>query len=163
MKKYGVDGIGKGADRKLIKEQLLDAFRKEIFDTSVMMVGPQVFYDNYEASEKDRNKLNNILKNCNNKWKSLCKEFAKYRETCDLIYDDDLMVYMNDRDEALKKKDSTEYYEDLDVEEDPDIEDGSIIVERDENGKAIAGRYPMNTSGEQQATDVGDGEATVDE
>lgn len=130
MQKYAIDGIGHGADREMIKNQLLDAFRREIFDTAVMMVGPQVFSDSYEATEKDRNKLNNILKNANKKWQSLCKEFAKYRETEKLIYPEDLMKYMNDRNDVLGEKDDVEYVNDEDIEgnetEEESDESGSV-------------------------------------
>ena len=118
MKKYAIDGIAKGADRQMVRTQMLDAFRREIFDTAVMMVGPQVFSDSYEASEKDKTKLNNILINANKKWKSLCKEFAKYKETEKLIYEEDLMKYMNDRDEFLQEKETTEYVTEEDIEHD---------------------------------------------
>jgi hypothetical protein len=117
MQKYAIDGIGKGADREMIREQLLDAFRKEIFDTAMIMVNPMVFANDYEVTEKDRLKLDNIIKNANNKWKSLCKEFSKYKETCNLIYEDDLMKHLDDRNEELKKKESVEYYTDEEFEE----------------------------------------------
>lgn len=116
MQKYAIDGIGKGADKNLVKEQLLDAFRRETFDTAIMMVGPSVFSDSYEPTEKDRNKLNNVIKNVNRKWKSLCKEFAKYRETENLIFEDDYAKYMSDRDEALREKSTTEYVTEEDID-----------------------------------------------
>ena len=36
FQKYAVNGIGKGADRWMIKRQLIDAFRKEIFGLVAM-------------------------------------------------------------------------------------------------------------------------------
>lgn len=97
MKKYAVDGIGKGADRWQVKRQMLDEFRREIFNQAVFRVGAKVFSDSWEGDDEDRRKLENILDNANKKWKSLCREFAKYRETCGLLEEKDLQEYLNER------------------------------------------------------------------
>lgn len=123
--KYAIEGLVKnGASKTAVKEQLLDAFRRETFNTASIMVGSQVFNDKYEASDKDKQKLNNILKNTNKKWKSLVKEFAKFKETCGFLTEDDFMKYMNDRTEYLTKANNTEYVSDEDIAKE-ETKDGS--------------------------------------
>ena len=97
MKKYAVDGIGKGADRWQVKRDILDEFRREIFNLSVMRLGPEIFSNEWQGTDEDRKKLENILDNARKKWKSLCKEFAKYKETSDLLYENDLQEYLEGR------------------------------------------------------------------
>lgn len=97
MKKYAVDGIGKGADRWQVKRDMLDEFRREIFNLSVSKLGPKIFSNEWEGSDEDRKILENILNNAKKKWKSLCKEFAKYRETSGLIEEKDLQEYLEGR------------------------------------------------------------------
>ena len=109
MKKYAVDGIGKGADRWQIKRQMLDEFRREIFNLSVFRVGAKVFSDEWEGDDEDRRKLENIIDNANKKWRSICKEFEKYKETCGLLKETDLQDYLNDR---MNLVDETEENED---------------------------------------------------
>ena len=93
----------------------------------MMMVDPQIFMEGRAVTDKEREKLDNIVKNVNKKWKSLCKQFAKYRETCNLIDEEDLMKYMNDRNEALQANEGAEYYTDEEFDEmTGDTEDGEL-------------------------------------
>lgn len=97
MKKYAVDGIGKGADKWAVRRQMLDEFRKEIFNLAMCMVGPEVFSDEYVGTDKERKKLENIIDNANKKWRSLCREFEKYRETSGILKETDLQDYLEER------------------------------------------------------------------
>ena len=103
MQKYGADGIGKGADRWMIRRQMLDAMRKEIFDLAVFRIGPQVFNDEYQPSEKEQQKLINILINAEKKWGKICRIFGMYKETCDLIQPKDLREYLDEDLSEIRK------------------------------------------------------------
>lgn len=154
VKKYGVDGIGKGADRWMIKRQMLDNMRKEIFDMAVMMVGSSVFVDGYDPSDKEKKKLTNILDNANKKWRGICREFAKYKETKDLLDPDDLRKYLEDRNEFLQKKEGVEYVTEEEIEEDipdetelePMIANGGVKIE--ESGETSTEEGQENGSDE---------------
>ena len=97
VKKYGVDKIGKGEDRWAVKRQMLDQMRREILDLGVLKIGPHIFSDNYEGTDEERQKLENILKNAQKKWMSLYRVFAQYRETNGLLEPYDLMNYLDER------------------------------------------------------------------
>lgn len=97
IQKFGIDGIGKGADRWMIKRQMLDTLRKEILELSLFRIGPEVFSDEYGPDEKNRKKLENILEGAQKKWNSICKIFNQYQETAGLIEEKDLKEYLNER------------------------------------------------------------------
>lgn len=124
MQKYAVDGIGKGADRWQVKRDMLDEFRREIFNTAVFRLGAKVFSDEWEGNEKDRKKLENIIDNANKKWRAVCREFEKYSETSGLLKETDLQDYLED------KMDISEPSED--DEEDKALEDLKEDVIHDE-------------------------------
>lgn len=96
---YAVDGIGKKhADRDLIKQQLLDAFQKEIFGQITMR-----YHDAYilakpedEVPSDVKEGVNKILQNSLRKWRRLCELFAGYKETRMLIEERDLMQILDD-------------------------------------------------------------------
>lgn len=98
IKEFGVEGIAKGANKELVRKQLLDAFQKEIFGQIVMRYhDPALLSRPYEyIDEETRIGIRHILENTNRKWKRLCMEFAKYKETHSLILPDDLMLYLKD-------------------------------------------------------------------
>ena len=66
-----VNGLGKGEKRNVVKSQLLDEFRKEIFGQVVFKLGP-------EAANMTRDEIagldgiQNILHNSFRKWRRLC-------------------------------------------------------------------------------------------
>ena len=90
FERYGRNGIGKGADREMVKKQLIDAFEKEIFGLLAMRLklkkgeSPK---DNPDAQRV----LHNIMKDENRKWVKLCQMFAMYKETAGLLNPMDLM------------------------------------------------------------------------
>ena len=93
FKKYAVDGIGKGADRWMIKRQLIDAFKKEIFGIVAMRAKKQ--FDGIIPPEGDPEALRiarNVIKDETKKWDKLCKMFAMYNETRNLISLNDLKM-----------------------------------------------------------------------
>lgn len=93
FKKYGVDGIGKGADRWMIKRQLIDAFRKEIFGL-VAMRTKKLYNSLPPEGDPEASKIaKNVIHDATRKWVKLCKMFAMYKETANLLKEDDLKLY----------------------------------------------------------------------
>ena len=96
---FGVEAIGKKkADPQLVKNQILDAFRREIFDQLAMKFGDPALLakDISEVDPETKRQVDNILSNSVRKWKRLCIEFAKYKETYNLLFPSDLMVSLED-------------------------------------------------------------------
>lgn len=99
IKEFGIEAIGKKhADPELVKQQILDAFHKEIFGQLTMKFGdPELLaYDISAVDPETKRQVDNILSNSVRKWKRLCIEFAKYRETFNLLHPSDLMVTIED-------------------------------------------------------------------
>ena len=117
IQKFGIDGIGKGADRWMIKRQMLDTLRKEIFELSVFRIGPEVFSNEYGPDEKDRKKLENILEGAQKKWNGICKIFNRYQETAGLIEEKDLKEYLNEQMKMANDISRREETEDEEEEE----------------------------------------------
>lgn len=102
FKEYGVEAIGKKKQAKdLVRAQLLDAFKHEIFNQFMVMLGdPQLLAkDINDIDPETRRKADNILSNSVRKWKRLCVVFQQYRETANCIFPSDLMV---DLEEVVK-------------------------------------------------------------
>ena len=99
LKEFGIEAIGKKhADPKLVKQQILDAFHKEIFGQLAMKFGdPELLAFDIEAVDPEtKRQVDNILSNSVRKWKRLCVEFSKYRETYNLLQPSDLMVTLEE-------------------------------------------------------------------
>ena len=99
IKEFGIEAIGKKhADPDLVKQQILDAFHKEIFGQLMMKFGdPELLaFDISAVDPETKRQVDNILANSVRKWKRLCIEFAKYRETFNLLHPSDLMVTLED-------------------------------------------------------------------
>lgn len=99
IKEFGIDAIGKKhADPDLVKQQILDAFHKEIFNQLTTMCGdPDLFArDVSQVDPEVKRKADNILSNSIRKWKRLCIEFSRYKETYNLLFPSDLMVSLED-------------------------------------------------------------------
>lgn len=95
IKEFGIEAIGrKHADPDLVKQQILDAFHKEIFGQLMMKFGdPQLLAEDVSKVDPEtKRQVDNILSNSVRKWKRLCIEFAKYKETFNLLQPSDLMV-----------------------------------------------------------------------
>lgn len=99
FKKYAVDGIGKGADRWMIKRQLIDAFRKEIFGLVSMRTKKQLDGIYAEGDPEAERIARNVIHDATRKWIKLCGMFAKYKETAGLINEKDLKLYDELEDE----------------------------------------------------------------
>lgn len=99
FKEFGIEAIGKKhADPKLVKEQILDAFQKEIFGQLVMKFGDveMLARDINTVDPETKQQVDNILRNSTRKWMRLCQVFAQYKETFNLIMPSDLMNSLDD-------------------------------------------------------------------
>ena len=99
IKEFAIEAIGKKhADPDLVKQQILDAFHKEIFGQLMMKFGdPELLAIDVSAVDPEtKRQVDNILSNSVRKWKRLCIEFAKYKETYNLLMPSDLMVTLED-------------------------------------------------------------------
>ena len=116
--KYARNGIAKGMDRILVKNQLIDAFRKEIFGLITMRAKKQ-FDDIPPDDDPEALRIaRNVIKDTMNKWKKLVAMFEMYRETSGLLTVDDLKV-------------------DAEAKEEPDIPEDAVVTEEDETGEPI--------------------------
>lgn len=99
MREFIYEGMVKnGAKPAMVREQLLDAFQKEVFG-QLMFKYRDIFLlskDEKTVDEKTREGVRNILDNANRKWKRLCIELARFKETHSLISPDDLMERLKD-------------------------------------------------------------------
>ena len=110
FKEYGVDAIGKKhADPDLVKQQILDAFQKEIFGQLTMKFGdPELLAKDISMVDPEtKRQVDNILSNSVRKWKRLCMVFAQYRETHNLLFPSDLMVTLEDLVKVQTGEDET--------------------------------------------------------
>lgn len=99
FKEFAVEAIGKKhADPKLVRSQLLDAFQKEIFNQLAMKFkDPTLLAADIDSVDPEtKRQVDNIISNSVRKWKRLCVEFSKYRETHSIIMPSDLMVTLED-------------------------------------------------------------------
>lgn len=98
FKEFGVNGIGKGADRTEIHDAILDAFKKEVFGQITLRYHDAAILSRPEETidEATRIGVRNILDQENRKWKRLCTEFSKYKETFSLIAPNELMESLKD-------------------------------------------------------------------
>ena len=95
FKKYGDNGIGKGADRWMIKRQLIDAFRREVFQIITDRLKKTVddLKDIPEGDPEAIRVAKNVIHDTTMKWKKLCKLFDSYVQTANLIKPEDLKLF----------------------------------------------------------------------
>ena len=99
IKEFGIEAIGKKhADPDLVKQQILDAFQKEIFGQLVMKFGDvEILARDIDTVDPETKKqVDNILRNSTRKWMRLCQVFAQYKETFNLLMPSDLMNSLDD-------------------------------------------------------------------
>lgn len=130
LREFGYEAIVKNhADRRLVKEQIIDAFQKEIFGQIVFKYKDAALLSrpDEQIDEKTREGVRHILSNAKWKWKRVCAEFNKYRETKDLISEDELLLRLQD---IVKIQES-----ERDHPGDIPMEDGPVNVEIKEEGQ----------------------------
>lgn len=130
FKEYGVNGIGKGADKWMIRRQLIDAFHKEIFGL-VAMRAKKNFKDIPPEGDPEAIRIvKNVVHDTQKKWEKLCKIFAQYKETMNLLEIDDLKMDSSDLMREIMEKNTlgTE-----DILQNPEVEP-TFYKESLENG-----------------------------
>lgn len=123
FKEYGVDAICRQeADPKMVREQLLDAFQKEIFGQITMKYHDANILAKSAESVDDatREGVRNILRNADRKWRRLCTLFSSMSKTHTLIYPSELMERM--KDVVKIQSDEAKGLEPVDMGEDAGVE-----------------------------------------
>lgn len=96
FQKYGVEKLGNEHRKQSeVKVELLDEFKAEVYDELKFRLG-DALYTAPDNDEDARRISGNILKNNAKKWKRLCEEFTKYRETAGMISLEDLKLFDDD-------------------------------------------------------------------
>lgn len=122
---YIYEGYKKGLKNPEIRKNLIEAFRKEIFD-QIMDKANVRDIEEIEQTMANSDMVRNIFRNSYNKWKRLVAECRKSFKTATLIRENDLTLFD-------KKEDDEEEYEDEEdiPEEEPEseLEEGSAEVD----------------------------------
>lgn len=117
LEEFGNNGVGKGVPVETVRQQVLDAFRKEIFDqiTSKLRIG-----DISEAKKTPENEkyVDNLMKNTYRKFLSVIREFNRYRETRGMLKPEDFKPF--DEEPEEETDDDSEEYADEDLREEED-------------------------------------------
>ena len=161
FQEFAVDGIGKGQPVDLVKEQILDAFRKEIFDQIMWKLKVD---DISKAEETPENHtiVENIMKNSYKKWLGVIKLFNRYRETLNILKPEDLQLLDEQRetydpldgfDDEEENEEETEDEEDIPedsgedaVREEEEAGTGGMAVDSTGTGRETGGN-PDSTDG----------------
>lgn len=122
--KYARKGIGEGADRWMVKRQLIDAFKKEIFGLVAMRTGRDLNDIPMEEADEVRIKAKNIIHDEVMKWKKLCGMFEMYVQTQNLLKPDDLKLYDEIEDQGITAEEVNEKLNGSDTDGDEVVEDG---------------------------------------
>lgn len=95
FEKYAKEGIGNGADRWMVRRQLIDAFHKEIFGLVTLRtkILCNSINDIPEGDPEAMRIAKNVIHDTTMKWKKLCKMFSMYIETANLLKPEDLKLY----------------------------------------------------------------------
>lgn len=93
FEEYGREALYKQkADKKLVKQQLIDAFHKEIFGLVAMRAKKRFDDIPVEGDPEALRIASNVIKDETKKWKKLCDMLNYYAETCDCIQYSDLTL-----------------------------------------------------------------------
>lgn len=92
FKEYGRDGIGKGADKWMIRRQLIDAFHKEMFGLIALRTKKGPMDISIEKDPESMRIAKNVIKDTMRKWEKLCRMFEKYKETHGVLKVEDLKL-----------------------------------------------------------------------
>lgn len=131
---FGVNGIGKGGRRDLVRAQITDEFRREVF-AQLMFKFKVADVNAIPDNSKTRQYADNIMKNTRKKWFALQKLFNQYVETKDLLVGELKLFEDPDIDEDDAVLLDEEDAEDV-AEGDEDSEEGDIPEDEEEDGRA---------------------------
>lgn len=139
LQEFGNDGIGKGVPVATVKEQILDAFRKEIFDQITWKLKISDIQEVKETPE-NRKIVENIMKNTYKKFIGVIKAFNRFRETLNMLRPEDLQILQNEH----------EMYDPFDGFDDEEEEENEEITVEE---AADAGGMAENPDGEGSQAD----------
>lgn len=87
---YGREGIGKGMDRIMVRDQMIRTIENEIFSLASWRLKKKFKTVPPEGDPEAIRIVKNIIKDEVCKWIKICKIFDKYKETSGLINPEDL-------------------------------------------------------------------------
>ena len=90
FRKYAQEGIGKGADRWMVRRQMLDDMKHEIFGMIALRTGGDAGKTPDTGDPEVLKVAKNVIKASTFKWKKICRMFDAYNETRNLIKPEDL-------------------------------------------------------------------------
>ena len=93
---YIIKGLAEKLSKEQIKRNLLDAFSKEIFGQITLRTKTDDWSSVPETPEAKK-AVENIAKQAQNKWISLCIMCARYKETHGLILPSDIETITDER------------------------------------------------------------------
>lgn len=109
LQEFGNDGVGKGVPVAQVKEQILDAFRKEMFDQICWKTKVEHWQD-AEPTPENEKIVQNIFRQTYKKYLGVVNAFNRYAETYNMLKPDDLTLL----------KDTAEMYDPFDGFDDED-------------------------------------------
>ena len=139
FQKYAENGIGKGADRWMIKRQLIGAFKKEIYDLIKLRTGKELKDLSVEELPEASKKAKSIIHDSAMKWKKLCRMFEGYEQTQNLLKVDDLKIYDEIEDQGITAEEANEQANGFNMHEGEVAVDGySAKVEKEDGEEGYA-------------------------
>lgn len=116
LEEFGNNGVGKGIPVAQVKEQILDAFRKEMFDQICWKTKVANWQDAQQTAENERI-VQNIFRQTYKKYLGVINAFNRYAETYNMLKPDDLTLL----------KDTAEMYDPFDGFDDEDKNDDELF------------------------------------
>ena len=100
---YILHGLADKLSKEQIKNNLLDAFRKEIFGQITMRMKVED-WSNVPKTPEAVKMVENIAKQAQNKWISLCIMCARFKETHGIILPSDIETITDQDMQAMREK-----------------------------------------------------------
>ena len=165
FEEFGIHGIGKGQPVDLVKNQIMDAFRKEIFDQISWKLKVNDISE-VENTPKNNLIIENIMKQSYKKWVGLVRIFNRYRETLNVLKPDDLKMLdpqreMYDPFDGFDDEDEEEPEDDYPGDEIPAGEDPEAASEDSGLAESTDGEGPNQEEPNGSAGIYYDGEEAV--
>ena len=135
LEEFGNNGVGKGVPVAQVKEQILDAFRKEMFDQICWKTKVENWADAPQTPENEKI-VQNIFKQTYKKYLGVIKAFNMYKETFNMLKPDDLTLLkeqqeMYDHYDGFDDEDEDQVFCEA---EDPEPVTAGYVEIEEENG-----------------------------
>ena len=99
---YILTGLANHLGKETIKNQLLDAFRREMFDLIAIRTNIEDI-DKVPETLRNKKTVENIARQARNKWVSLCIMCARFKETHGIILPSDIEAISAEAEKAEKE------------------------------------------------------------